>query len=296
MDNKDLEYFYIPLETLKLLYSNGVNHLELRNSIEETCKKLNNKQIYWDMTNTKYYVSKHLDSKKLDTSEAESLVDITILYLPRLNKTNKKDGYVNSIVCIICKVNKFMKLRYELKHIGNTFPTETLHSKYLDYIIMEKIIYQLNLKSKKRKGKLKTLETQKLPDKAKDEITAALNNTFKKTLVDLTMELYYYDKDIQSSDIYFFKICNEPNFKRRFIEIINSIARVALMLYSSNYNYKLTLYCRNKYINVLTRSKDGKSVEIIDGEKIYEQIESICNKQLSKGKVNRFFRAGEIGI
>lgn len=296
IENNNPERIYIPLEVLKSIYPVGVNHLELKTSIEETCKKLNSKQIYWDMDNTKYNKTKNLEKKKLNIGKEESLVNITILYLPRLHKTNKSNGYVNSIMGIICEVNNFMKLRYELKHIGNEFPTEALRSKYLDYVITEKIVFYLNLTNRKNTGKLKTLETQKLPNTVKDQITSKLSKEYQKALVDLTRELYYYDKEEQTSDTYFSKICNEPNSKRRIIEVINSIARVALLLYNCNHDYILKLYCRNKHIAVLTGNKDTKLVEVRDGEIIYEQISNSISKNLSKGQIIKFLRAGEISI
>lgn len=290
------ERFYIPLEVLKTLYPEGVNHLVLKTSIEETCTQLNKKKVYWDMANTRYNKSKSLEKKKLNSGESESLVDITILYLPRTHKTNKKDGYVNSILGIFLNVTNFMKLRYEIKHIGNIFPSNAFRSKYLDFVITEKVVYQLNLNTRKNNGKLGKLEQQRLPDKVIDEISSKLKTSYKKTLADLTRELYYYDKGVQTVDTYFSKICNEPNSRRRILEVIDSIARVALMLYNNNHNCKLAICCRNKLIHVLTTNKDSKIVETLDGNIISERILNTIGKSSSNGQILKFLRDGEISI
>lgn len=292
--NNNSDIIYIPLDKLKSIYAVDVNNLAFRNSIVETCIKLNNKQVYWDMENTKYYKTKDLKHKKLSRGNKEKLVDITILYLPRLHQKNK-NGYVNSIMGIICNVNNFMKLRYEIKHIGNDFPTDSLRCKYLDFVIMEKIIFQLNLNNRKNSGKLKTLEERNLPDKVKDEITFKIKNEYKKTLVDLTRELYYYDNGEQIFETYFSKICNEPNSKRRIVEIINSLARVALLLYENNH-LCIKLYIKNKLVNIITKSKSDTSIEVIDGKKIYDNISNLINKDLYRGQVIKFLRDGEIGV
>lgn len=284
---KDNDFVYIPIDKLKLMFLENINSLVFRNIIIETCERLNSKKIYWSMVNTIYSKTKDLKKKKILNGENDKIVDITILYLPRNHKTNKQ-GYVNSILGIICKISNFMKLRYELKHIDNSFPMCALRYKYLDFIIIEKLVFLNHIYKIKNSAKLKTLENKRLKVKVKNEIISTIHHTYIKSLTDLTREIYYYE-DQQTSITYFTKICNEPNSKRRLIEILDSISRVANILYKHD-KCVIEIIVRNKTIKIISENK------ILNGNDIFNEILKIIGKITIKGQVVKFFRDGEIAL
>lgn len=284
---KDSNFVYIPISKLKLMFLENINSLALRNVIIETCKRLNSKKVYWNMNNTMYSKTKELKKKKILNGDNEKIVDITILYLPRNHKNNKQ-GYVNSILGIICKISNFMKLRYELKHIDNNFPVSALKSAYLDFVIIEKLVFLNHIYKIKNSAKLKVLDNKKIRVKVKNEIISTIRHTYVKSLADLTREIYFYDNQ-QSLITYFTKICNEPNSKRRLTEVLDSISRVSYILCRCN-KCVVEIIVRNKVVKIISENK------IINGKGICNEILTIVGKRATKGQVIKFFKNGEIAI
>ena len=283
------DLIYIPFEKLKLIYANDVNNYLLKTSIVETCTNLNAKQVYWNMENTRYNKTKKLREHKLSVVKGDGLVDITIIYNPREHAAGI-DGKVNTIKGILCRVTNFMKLRYEIKQISNSFPTECLRSKYLDFVLMDKLIFRLNLANANNAPRIKKVQSQSTPKKINEAINKKIVSKYIVNLVDLSREIYYYDNE-QSSTDYFSKMLSEPNVKRRLLEFIGSLANVALMLRGSTNSYATYISFRGKA--VMLYSKDRKSVPAKD---IYEEILNILGNRETKGKVFKFFQDGEISL
>lgn len=282
------EYFYIPLNKLKSMYVPDTNNLVLKESLIETCDKLNNKKVYWNMSPTQYANHKKFKEQKLVVGKNENLVDITIIYQPREHEKGI-DGKVNTIKGILCKINKFMELRYLLRQISNDFPAECLRKNYLDFVIMEKIIYQLNIINANNAKRIKVLEDPKTVKAVKDVVKKKVKNQYKKKLVDLASELYYYDTEQTSKD-YFTMILTEPNSKRRIMELLNSLISVAQLLDSHN-KQALSIIVKKKAISLFDGSSKLKKPDVV-----YNEMLDVINKREQRGQVLRYLRDGEIEI
>lgn len=279
--------FYIPFDNLKLMYVEDVNNLLLKTSITETCSRLNDKLVYWNMENTRYNQSKKLKDKKLSVIKGDKLVDITVIYQPR-EHAKGIDGKVFTIKGILCKITSFMKLRYEIKQIYNYFPTKCLRSKYLDFAIMEKTSYHLNILTATNAPRIRQLQNDKTPKKLKQVLDNNLVSRYKVSLVDLARSIYYYDAEQTSTD-YFSKMLNEPNVKRRLVEFIGAVVNVCLMI-SSTHNYKGSgILLNGKAVKILDDKKNR-----ISTEEIYNEILNMINSRERKGQVFKHFSDGEL--
>lgn len=197
-DGFDDDYFFIPMETLKLVFPK-VNSTMMKKKIIDTCTRLNNKTIYWDLSKTRY--NKKLLSKNLNVGNKEKLLDINILYFPTPNK-NSADGVAIEIKGVICRINKFMRLRFELGQISNRLPIETMSCNYLTFIVAEKIDYRLHM--------LKIG-----PDNKKRNYNSDLRN--------LVEDIYVYCNHAQQRDTYLSRILNEPNSKDNILKLLEAI-------------------------------------------------------------------------
>lgn len=195
------EYFFIPMEALKLVFPK-VNSPMLKKKIIDACTRLNSKTIYWDFSKTKY--NKRSIFNNLNVGNKEKLLDINILYFPTLNK-NSSNGVAIEIKGIICRISKFMRLRFKLGQISNRFPIENMSCNYLAFIIAEKIDYRLHM--------LKIGTGNKKGD-------------YKVDLRDLTEEIYVYYNHKQQRDTYLSRILNEPNSKDNILKLFEAIITV----------------------------------------------------------------------
>lgn len=280
---------YISLEKLKTLYSLDKNNLEFKESIIETCTKINSKRIYWNMENTRYNKTKGLKEKKLNAGKNEPIVDITIIYQPREHKSGI-NGKVNTIKGILCRVSNFMKLRYELSHICNNFPTISLRSSYLDFIVMERIIYHLHIIGMSNSLKVKALQDRSKTKEVKKSLKKNIRDEFKKKLIDLAREVYYYHDREQTTKDYFSKILNEPNSKRRIEELITSLATISEILYEYGYNSQLLI--RGKAVDFT--NLDNEKRKIKKANVICDEMLNSVKNVSKRGQLIKYLKDGEI--
>lgn len=205
----DCDLFYIPMDQIQRLYSKGKNANRLKQSVIETCNKLNSKIIYLDFSTTRY--KKKLSDKELETIDGEQLLNIIPIY----QIWKEPDKF--QLKGLICRVNKFMKLRYELKQIGNNYPTSNLNADYLEFVIADKFQYHLHL------------------------IRKSGNKKLKKALSDLTKEIYYYSKGKQQFASYYETITNDTHKPREQNKFLKALLGVLSALKKLNYNVKFEI-------------------------------------------------------
>ena len=181
------EDFFVPYDHLKLMFSDGINHQVVKETIIETCNRISEKEVFWDFKSTKYAKTKHLTVDGLESCKGDKLVDITIVYQPRTKQSATMKG-------IICRVNKFMKLRYALKQINNYFPTTSLRRDYLDFVIADRLLYHMNLQRGSKinyKIDLSKLAKQIYAYKDKEQLTRDLYNVIGNDDHKPAQQLYY---------------------------------------------------------------------------------------------------------
>lgn len=238
-------FVFIPISTLKCIYPN-VNNIKLKEKIIRTCSRLNTKVIYWDLSKTRY--NKELASLNLNTGKKEHLADISILYHPHRNK-NGSDGVATKIDGIICKINRFMKLRKNLEQISNLFPISALKSNYLEFEIAEMIDYRLHMLKFNSNSKRKNNKSVR----------------FKKNLRDLADEIHLYVDDKPQRDTYLIRIM-DGNPQEAITTLIAAIINV-LNIFSTSYNLSAMFKC----------STCG-NVILDDYLPVFRKISSIDNK------------------
>lgn len=271
----DDDFFFIPLKNLKCIFTT-MNNYKCKEEIINTCNRINEKIIYWNIEDTKY--AKRFN-KSLLIGDKEKLVDINILYLPKLHKSGC-DGESVEIKGIICKITNFMKIRYKLSQISNRFPKINLNSKYLEYMISERIDYRLHMlhgkdKASKHKKKVNTIP---IP--------------YKKTLSKLADSIYVYANSKYVNKTYLGLILNEPNSKKNIVTFMDALI-TAICNLSAVYRIEAFIVLSNKYRRFpLFNSKDNRWLL---GKEIYDLIS--CSSQIPrKGYVKRLFEDGEISV
>lgn len=272
-------YFFIPIDSLRLIFPK-VNNIKLKEKIINTCSLLNSKTIYWDFSKTRY--RKSLENDNLYAGNKETIVDIHILYLPKKNK-NGINGEATEIKGIICRISKFMRMRFELKQISNLFPVENLGCNYLSFVIADKIDYRLHMmkigsnKSKSNKSKLE----------------------YDKKLRDLTNAIYVYRNQKQQRDTYLYQITTEPNSKDSILKLLESIIMVLSNL-SDNISFKAVFKVQKKELKLddyIVNIKYAKKHDIdYQIDKLYNDIISVCSVLCEQAQVRQLIANGNISL
>ena len=282
----DDKYFYIPLEHLKAMYSIANNKV-LKDSIIEVCKRINDKQVYWALNNTKY---RKLKKNKLDTGKKVPLLDITIVYLPKKHQKGI-NGFSYEIKGLLCKVTSFMKMRYQIKQIANMFPVTCLKSNYLEYVITDKIIYQLNIlhannqHHEKRVSRVKPFSVN-----TRKSIEQKIKSEYDKNLGDLAREIYLYKNNTQHASNYLYQILNTPNSKRQILEFLEAVKNSTEAITMIVPTHRPSFVVRNR--EVFFDGKNGKK----NIEDIYQEIFKIIDKNETRGRFQNILRDGEVKL
>ncbi len=270
------DYFFIPMETIKLIFPK-VNSKNLKKKIIDTCTRLNNKTIYWDLSKTQY--SKKCISKNLNVGIKERLLDINILYFPILNK-NSADGVAIEIKGIICRISKFMKLRFDLQQISNRFPIENMSCDYLTFIVAEKIDYRLHM--------LKVGTDKK-------------KSNYKGNIRNLVEDIYVCCTKDQQRDNYLSKILNEPNSKDSILKLLKAIITALNNLSNAYIPFVSIFKVRNQEIKLdrylanfksLTRSNELNDL-LID---IYNNIVQVAKMSSKAAPLKYLIKTGNISL
>lgn len=285
------DMFYIPFEQIKEIFITTNNKL-LKDSFIETCDRLKHKTLYWDLSNTHY---NKIKKEKLAVGKNESLIDITILYQPRKHK-NGINGEVYTIKGLLCRVNHFMKMRYELKQISNRFPIDFMKSKYTEFIIAEKITYHMNLLNASNEKRMKSLSRNNIRKVTKDRIQSQIKNYYDKKLVDLAKEIYLYQNGTQSSETYLSKITTKENSARTMEELISNVCNV-LFVTEKRLGYIGSIYVGNEKVRYLYQDvKNNNSIKVRKVKNVYNAIRSGIDLYAKRGKVKERFLDGNIKI
>ncbi len=272
-------YIYIPLSELRRIFPK-VNNVKLKEKIINTCSLLNNKTVYWDFSKTRYI--KKLQQEDLTTGKQERIVSISILYFPKKNK-NGINGETVEVKGIICRINNFMKLRYNLNQISNRFPVESLECNYLSYIIACKLDYHLNLiigNNKKKKNKS--------------------NLSCDFILHNLTNNIYIYRNQKLHRETYFYQIMNESNSKDSILHLLEAIM-IALgnLLDSIQFSAFFEIQ-REKLdlIDYIMHFKESKNRcdkdQLVD--RLYNDIISKCRRSHGKAILRSLIKSGNISL
>ncbi|MDD2518625.1 MAG: hypothetical protein PHG18_01910 [Bacilli bacterium] len=243
---------YIPINQLKLMFSDGINHKVVKDIIVETCNRLNNKKIYWDFSKTTYSKTKKLKDKKLDKCNGDKLLDIVIVYQPWGNDEN------NTIKGILCRVNNFLRLRYTLKQIEPKYLSSFLQENYLEFIISDKLFYHMRLKKNNK------------------------NRLFQKTIYDLAKEIYDYKNNIQLSTNFLSLMKNDKHKPREQVKLLKAIIKVAYYFMKNEYiDYRFSLVVNDICVNLI-----GYSGKVRKVEDVYNEITKIISGSQGKKQVN----------
>lgn len=268
-------YFFIPLDSLRLIFPK-VNNVSLKRKIVDTCNRLNSKIVYWDLSKTRY--RKKLEVDTLYVGKKETIVKLNVLFLPKKNK-NGINGEATEIKGIICRISRFMKLRFALSQISNRFPVSSLESNYLSFVIAEKIDYLLHMQKvgvNKKKTKC------------------------RRSLRDLTDEIYLYCNHVQIRDTYLFKISNDANSKDSIFKFLEAIINVLNNL-SSMLSFKPILLVRSKEINLesyMTGIKVSNMKCNVDDQvdQLYNDIVSIGKAATDRAPVRYLIATGNVSL
>lgn len=284
----DNKYFYIPFEHLKTIFTTDNNKI-LKDSVVDLCKRISAKQVYWALNDTKY---KKLKKEKLDIGKNIPLLDLTIIYLPREHQKGI-NGTSYAIKGILCKVTNFMKMRYEIKQIANFFPVSCLKRNYLEFVIAEKIIYQLNILNTNNIRNEKIITNHKrLSVNARKTVEQRIKSSYEKSLGDLANEIYVYKNNEQHSSNYLYEILNKSNSKRQILEFLTAVRNVLETISNSpNSPYGTSFIIRNK---IIMFDDDNANVKTI--EDIYQEVLKIVDKFETRGRFKSILRDGELKL
>ena len=162
--DKESESYYLPsLNLNSYLFNAEENTLSTVNSkkIFEAIDRLNQKMIYWDLSNS--WISKKIERENI--TGFEHIAHIDILYDSKLHKSNN-EGISKQIKGFIFNFNKFNKLRYQISQIDN-LPIRFLEDSDYSLILAENIIHKIRVKQSN-----------------------------KISIRDILKELYIYDKEL----------------------------------------------------------------------------------------------------
>lgn len=231
---------YIPISDLKRLFPGTTNHKKIKDSIIIACERVNNKRVSWDLSKTRYATNKgtNLRELKLDVGKNVKLANITPVY-------SQYDKNCNiELKGIMCKVNKFLDLRFKLKQISYLFPTESLRGDYLSYSIMEIFIYHMNLRNNKKRGYV------------------------TKLVKDVASDIYCIENDLPTFTNYWSMIKSDAHKQRKLVGLLSAFSNVSYYL-STNKNYKSVGYFEINSISIraLTNNKEPR-----DGNTIYNEL------------------------
>ncbi len=229
--------FYIPINDLKRIYPETINHKIIKEGIITACERINGKRISWDLSKTRYATNKSTNLKelKLDVGKNIKLVSITPIY----SQYDKK--YNLELKGILCKTNKFLDLRFKLKQISYLFPTEGLRGDYLSYSITEMFTYHMNLKNNKKRGYV------------------------TKLLRDVANEIYYEEDGFPTHKPYWSIIKNSQHKQRKLLDLLSGLTNTSYYL-TLNKNYKSIGYivANTVPIKVLHNGKQRETKMILN--------------------------------
>lgn len=255
-------YFFIPFNRLKLIFPK-INNVKLKSKIEKACSSLNDKVIYWDFSKNHY--KQDLNKDNLYLGDGEKIVDISIINYPKQTIA----GETIEMKGIICKISKFMKVRYNLNQISNIFPLDCFRFDYLGFMITEKLNYRAHMCRKKSKC--------------------------KQNLRKLLDSIYVYENGIQTNRTYLYRVINEANSKRTLLMCFEDII-VSLYNLAVNRNFKPYLEIHNKLIDL------SEYVESVNHSNVSFLADSLYNS-ITNGKsfrkkalVKDLIVAGEIAL
>lgn len=246
------DYFYIPAKQLSIIFSPGINHKVVKDAIISNCERLRDKRVEWDFTKTTYM--KRFTSKSLSQGKNIRLANIIPLYLPTGDKVQ--------FMGIICKVNKFMKLRYELGQISSSFPTSILQGSYLEFIIAEKVVFHMRLSKNKRNG------------------------SFSKTLSDMANEIYYYTKKGQCYYSYLTALREDKHKPRELKKFLEAFTKVA-SAFKSNERLSINWHFVVKDLKVsLLYSVSPRNIDYV-----YNELSKIISASREVGIIKNFMHS-----
>ncbi len=277
----DEKEFYIPLSSLRYLFSSDINNYVMKEEIIKAVESLNSKNIYWDFSNSRLDKSKKLNENNLTVGKDEPIVDLQIVYLPREHE-NGKNKTTNTILGIYGRETSFMKMRYLIKQIYNKYPTSELRLNSLGYDLCECVLYKLAMLENGRDRRITKITDNALSTKVKKSIGKKLKNNIKKSLNEL-FSVLYYDTGESYGDSYYQKFVTEPNQKRTIKTMLKSMTEVSAILY---HECRCTpvIVAGNRKIG-LTKDFLPRSVDVVY-DKILEALDTI--------RINDFIINGEI--
>ena len=176
--DKESESYYLPsLNLNSYLFNAEENTLSTVNSkkIFEAIDRLNQKMIYWDLSNS--WISKKIERENI--TGFEHIAHIDILYDSKLHKSNN-EGISKQIKGFIFNFNKFNKLRYQISQIDN-LPIRFLEDSDYSLILAENIIHKIRVKQSNRISIRDILKELYIYDK---ELTPLSENLFSHIQTD----------------------------------------------------------------------------------------------------------------
>lgn len=231
-DNFDDKMFYIPNEQIKRMFSVGKNHKDIKDTLVETCKRISDKQIFWDFKETKY---KKRIKQYVTCNRGMKLLDLVIIYQLWGTKGSL------CIKGVLCRVNSLLNLRYSLNQMSYKFPTACLSEKYLEYVISDRILYYIHLKMKRNK-----------------------NGYWIKTLKEFTQEIYSYDTNKPLAISYYDAMKRDKHKPREQEKLLKAIIKTT-ECYATNHQYfKCKFYLVVKDVPIILNGKNF--------ETLYEEI------------------------
>ena len=250
-DFKD-KIFYIPINQLKEIIIGKPNRNTMKERLITACKRLSEKVVYWNYTQTKYANAK-LSKQKLVVGKEVKLADITLLYSPY-----DKNGNME-LKGLICRINNFLKLRLAMKQITYNFPLTAIKGTYLEFTIVSKTVYLMNYKSSKNRG----------------YVLIPVSDFLKKT--------NYYKDGINYYENYLSIIWNDEHKPRELEKVIATFISVATYFkYVSMLKTKCTIIVHHK--NRGNKVIASSSVDLMrnnkvsrDKEAVYQELERLVS-------------------
>lgn len=238
MEDRNNKMFYIPITDLRRMFPEGTNKNKAKNDIITACERINDKRVSWNFSKTRYATTnykkkRNLKELKLDIGKNVKLANI----IPVYSQCDK--DYNMELKGIICKVNKFLELRFWLQQISYRFPTEALRGK-LSYYVTDLLTYTMHM------------------NKNQGEVS--------KTIKDIASSLYCDRDGIPTTTNYWDIIDDDKHKPRQLLYLLEALSNTAYYL-SLNKKYKavcvISLYKIN--IKVLHNGKPRER-EIIFNE------------------------------
>ena len=171
------------------------------------------------------------------------------------------------------------------------FPVTCLKSNYLEYVITDKIIYQLNIlhannqHHEKRVSRVKPFSVN-----TRKSIEQKIKSEYDKNLGDLAREIYLYKNNTQHASNYLYQILNTPNSKRQILEFLEAVKNSTEAITMIVPTHRPSFVVRNR--EVFFDGKNGKK----NIEDIYQEIFKIIDKNETRGRFQNILRDGEVKL